>query len=431
LIMGLTDMYPPVWYKGMNVLVFSVVFGCASLVIACPCALGLAAPTALIVGAGVGARYGVLIKGGRVLEITQGVTTVCFDKTGTLTTGQFQVSKVIRPQSSLMKVDSQDNNTGKQQFTMEEIMLIVASAESGSTHPIANALVSHFQTLNTQLMKLIQPQDYLYVPGKGIRCKLDYKSSTLSVIVGTRSFLVEEMPDVEFPTQDMQELHDMGCTLVFVAVDNKVEVVIGLSDTVKPEARDVVSYLRKKLGMTVYMITGDNALAARQAAKEIGIPEKCVYSEVLPSEKAGIVSALQQTPHGIWSLTGKPVVMMVGDGINDSPSLAQADVGIAMGEGTDIAMECSGVVLMRNNLEGVVLAIDLSRATYRRIIWNLLLSFVYNILAIPIAAGVLFPLIKVLMPPWVAGVAMVASSVSVLVSSLLLGLYRKPKIVKG
>jgi Cu+-exporting ATPase len=395
LILGLTNAYPSVWRPfGVNLYVFALIFHASTIVIACPCALGLATPTALMVGIGKGASFGVLIKGGKALEIAQRITGVAFDKTGTLTQGKLSVTKVIHL-----------NN-----HSLDELLVLLGSVESGSSHPIAQTLVKYAKDNTKELMS--QPSNYLSIPGRGIKCDVLGKS----LLVGNENFLVNV--EMNYPKEEVNALYEQGNTLVFISVNGILAGVVGLSDTIRPEAPKIVAKLGQ-MGIKVFMVTGDNQRAAKFMAKQVGIPEGNIHAGALPSDKVDVIKSLQSK---------KEVVLMVGDGINDSPSLTQADIGIAVAEGTDIAMECADIVLMKSCLDGVIIALDLSKVTYRRIILNFIWAFMYNVLAIPIAAGVLFPFIKILMPPWVAGVAMMFSSLSVLVSSLLLNCYHKPKI---
>eukprot|EP00249_Psilotum_nudum_P020231 c27613_g1_i1 orf=530-3580(+) len=408
---GKFSIYPASWLPaGTNVFVFSLMFAISVLVIACPCALGLATPTAVMVGTGVGASHGILIKSGEALERAQSIRYVVFDKTGTLTKG--------RPCVTSTKVFSNMLN--------DEFLKVVASAEIGSEHPLAKAIVDYahqfliygesltssvmLKTKDTSWLKKISMFEVL--PGQGVCCTVDGKS----VQVGNRKLMKEKGVEIpHFAEVHLIDVEERAMTGVLVAIDNCLVGVIGVADPLKKEAASVVKAL-KQMGIQSVMVTGDNWRTARAVAKEAGIEK--VMAEVLPAGKAAAVQALQKDG---------AVVGMVGDGINDSPALAAADVGMAIGAGTDIAIEAADYVLMRNDLEDVITAIDLSQKTFNRIRWNYVFAMGYNIVAVPVAAGVLYPFLGIRLPPWVAGAAMAFSSVSVVCSSLLLRKYNKPQ----
>uniref|UniRef100_A0A1J3GQ07 Copper-transporting ATPase RAN1 n=1 Tax=Noccaea caerulescens TaxID=107243 RepID=A0A1J3GQ07_NOCCA len=411
---GAVGAYPDDWLpKNGTHFVFSLMFSISVVVIACPCALGLATPTAVMVATGVGATNGVLIKGGDALEKAHKVKYVIFDKTGTLTQGKATVTTA--------KVFSE--------MDRGEFLTLVASAEASSEHPLAKAIVGyarhfHFldesaedgETNNKESQNsgwLLNTSDFSALPGKGIQCLVNEKL----ILVGNRKLMSENaitIPDhVEKFVADLEESAKTG---VIVAYDGVLVGVMGIADPLKREAIVVVEGLLR-MGVTPIMVTGDNWRTARAVAKEVGIED--VRAEVMPAGKADVIRSLQKDGS---------TVAMVGDGINDSPALAAADVGMAIGAGTDVAIEAADYVLMRNNLEDVITAIDLSRKTLTRIRMNYVFAMAYNVVSIPIAAGVFFPVLRVQMPPWAAGACMALSSVSVVCSSLLLRRYKKPRL---
>ncbi|CAN1225465.1 Copper-transporting ATPase RAN1 [Linum grandiflorum] len=341
-------------------------FSISVVVIACPCALGLATPTAVMVATGVGAKHGVLIKGGDALERAEKIKYVIFDKTGTLTQGKATVT-------SAKVFTGMDRG---------EFLRWVASAEASSEHPLAKAIVEyarHFHFFDgPSPTKLLDASDFSALPGTGVMCYIQGKR--------------------------------------VLVMDDELIGVLGVADPLKREAAVVIEGLQK-MGVEPIMVTGDNWRTARAVAKEVGISD--VRAEVMPAGKADVVRSFQKDGS---------LVAMVGDGINDSPALAASDVGMAIGAGTDIAIEAADYVLMRNNLEDVITAIDLSRKTFARIRMNYMFAMVYNVVSIPVAAGVFFPYTRLELPPWAAGACMALSSVSVVCSSLLLRLYKKPRL---
>ncbi len=355
------------------------------LVIACPCALGLATPTAIMVGTGKGAELGILIKGGEALETTQKISTVVLDKTGTITEGKPKLTD-IRLYGDISE---------------SEALALCASAERGSEHPIARAIVEDAAAKN---LELINPEDFKAVPGRGIDAHVAGKR----VLAGNLKLMNENAIDTALSQNDAETFAGSGRTLMYVAIDGKLVSLMAAADTVKPSSREAISKL-KKLGISVYMITGDNKSTALAIAREVGIDN--VLSDVMPKDKAGEVKHLQEA--------GQKVAM-VGDGINDAPALVQADVGFAIGTGTDVAVESADVVLMRGDLNEVPAAIALSRATIRNIKQNLFWAFIYNLLGIPFAAGVVYLFGGPLLSPIFAGAAMAFSSVSVVTNALRL-----------
>eukprot|EP01125_Pyxidicula_operculata_P019708 TRINITY_DN7166_c1_g1_i1.p2 TRINITY_DN7166_c1_g1~~TRINITY_DN7166_c1_g1_i1.p2 ORF type:complete len:877 (+),score=150.09 TRINITY_DN7166_c1_g1_i1:3183-5813(+) len=376
---------------GMNNVMFALMFAISTVVISCPCALGLATPTAVMVGTGIGAQNGILIKGGADLEIAHQISAIIFDKTGTLTKGKPSV------------VDT----TLVSSLKLEEVFFYVGSAESASEHPLANAITKKASELG---IKITSPKDFKYEPGYGLECLVDDHL----VHIGNQPWLKKN--NIQVPRSALSAMNNTS-TNILASVDNVLVAVIAIEDPIKPEAETAIRVLTKALNVECWMVTGDTKQTARHVAQKLGINN--VMSEVKPGDKANKVKELQAKGH---------IVAMVGDGINDSPALAQADVGIAIGAGTDIAIEAANIVLIRNNLLDVITAIDLSRETFMRIKLNYLWAVVYNILGIPVAAGVLYPLLFVQIPPLVAGACMAFSSVSVVVSSLWLRFYKKPVI---
>nr|AGO68201.1 heavy metal ATPase 7 [Silene vulgaris] len=414
-IAGVAGAYPKSWLsEDGNYFVFALMFSISVVVIACPCALGLATPTAVMVATGVGAKNGVLIKGGDALERAQKVKYVIFDKTGTLTQGKASVTTV----KVFTSVDR------------GEFLTLAASAEASSEHPLAKAVAEYARHFNffepsgaTNKQNddkdvryagwLLDVADFIAVPGRGVQCSIDGKR----VLIGNRKLLTENGLNIPTLVEDiMVELEQSAQTGVLVAYDGVLIGVLGIADPLKREAAIVVEGL-VKMGIRPVMVTGDNWRTAQAVAKEVGIHD--VRAEVMPAGKAEVIRSFQKDGS---------IVAMVGDGINDSPALAASDVGMAIGAGTDVAIEAADYVLMRNNLEDVITAIDLSRKTFLRIRMNYVFAVAYNVIAIPIAAGVFYPWIKFMLPPWVAGACMALSSVSVVCSSLLLRTYRKPRL---
>ena len=357
------------------------------LIIACPCALGLATPTALMVGIGRGAQAGILIKGGEALEMAHRVTAVVLDKTGTVTEGKPAVTDV-RPAGG---------------FAENELLRLAASAERGSEHPLATAVV---QAATDRRLSLATPTNFKAVAGHGLEAEVEGRG----VLIGNQKFLADRgVPTNELSADDLSE---SGKTLVFVAVDDRFAGSIAVADRPKPGAREAITRLKAE-GLSVVMLTGDTARTAGAIARELGIDR--VIAGVLPEGKANSIAALQAEDH---------VVAMVGDGINDAPALAKADVGIAMGTGTDVAIEAADIVLVKGDLAGVERAIALSRATMRTVKQNLFFAFAYNVLGIPLAAGVLYPVTGWLLSPMIASAAMALSSVSVVTNALRLRGFR-------
>uniref|UniRef100_A0A673ZHH3 P-type Cu(+) transporter n=1 Tax=Salmo trutta TaxID=8032 RepID=A0A673ZHH3_SALTR len=418
----LVEKYFPVSSLYYTDIYFAFQASITVLCIACPCSLGLATPTAVMVSTGVGAQNGILIKGGEPLEMAHKIQTVVFDKTGTITYG---APKVIQ-----VKIVVEGNRMPR-----SRLLAIVGTAENNSEHPLGAAITKYCkQELGTESLGVCAK--FQTVPGCGIRCQVSNTETLLRqhqedgegnnqgntlvqtasyvVLIGNREWMrrngLQIRPDID---ETMTEHERRGCTAVLVAVDSLLCAMIAIADTVKPEAGLAVHTLQS-MGLEVILMTGDNSKTARAIADQVGI--KKVFAELLPSHKMAMVEQLQQA--------GKRVAM-VGDGVNDSPALAMADVGIAIGTGSDVAIEAADVVLIRNDLLDVVGSIDLSKKTVQRIWINFVFALVYNLMGIPIAAGVFMP-VGLVLQPWMGSAAMALSSVSVVLSSLQLRCYTKP-----
>jgi P-type Cu+ transporter len=364
----------------------------AVLIIACPCALGLATPTAIMVGTGVGAEHGILVRSGESLETAHRISTIVLDKTGTVTRGEPAVTSIVPT------------------FLSEsELLSIAASAEAGSEHPIARAIVRHARERS---MPTLGHTTFEALPGRGMRAEI----AGNSVVIGNPALMGENGIDVAAAQTAVDQISVEGGTAVVVAIDGRIAGVIGVADEIRPEAPHAIAAMQK-MGMDVVMLTGDNKRTADAVARQVGI--RRVLAQVLPADKAAEVRRLREAGG---------VVAMVGDGINDAPALAEADVGIAVGTGTDIAIEASDITLLRGDLRRVVTAIALSRATINTVKQNLFWAFVYNVIGIPIAAGLLYPVTGWLLSPIIASAAMSLSSVSVLTNSLRLKSFREPAI---
>lgn len=374
--------------------IFALSVVITTLVIACPCALGLATPTSIMVGTGKGAEHGVLIKSGEALETTHNLETIVFDKTGTLTEGKPIVTDILVTPL----------------ITKEDLLYYAASGETGSEHPLGEAIVQKSKEEN---MTLVKPDHFEAIPGHGVRVEIDGKD----MYIGNRKLMVEQKIDLSRMEKESDRLADEGKTPMYLSMDGELAGIIAVADTLKENSVKAVKELKKR-NVEVIMITGDNKRTAQAIAKQVGIDR--VLSEVLPEDKAEEVKKLQES--------GKKVAM-VGDGINDAPALAQADIGIAVGSGTDVAIESADIVLMRNDLTAVLTAIDLSHTTLRNIKQNLFWAFAYNLVGIPVAMGLLYIFGGPLMNPMFAAVAMSFSSVSVLLNALRLKRF-KPAVIK-
>lgn len=380
------------YYFGQIGLAFSVLVFVSIVVISCPCALGVATPAALLVGTSKGAQSGVLIKGGEYLELAGKIDTVIFDKTGTLTVGKPSVTDIVSTDI----------------LSSDELLHLAASVEKGSEHPLGEAIVNE---ASRRSVGLSGPQDFEAIAGKGVKARVDGRM----VLLGNRRFITENGCELTIVEPELRKLEEQGKTAMIVVQDGKVGGIIAVADTVKPSAKATVDAL-KRMEIQVVMLTGDNSRTAAAIANKIGIQR--FVAEVLPQQKEKTIESLQSEGR---------VVAMVGDGINDAPALAKADVGIAIGSGTDIAKETGGIVLIKDDLQNVATAIKLSRKTLSKIKQNLFWAFAYNIILIPVAAGALVPVFgaqvySVL--PFLAAGAMAISSVTVLGNSLLLFRFR-------
>ena len=361
-------------------LVYALVTSVTVLIIACPCALGLATPMSLMVGIGKGAENGILIRSGEALQTARAIQTVVLDKTGTITKGKPELTDIVLADQSIVKDD--------------ELLRLASSVEKVSEHPLAQAIVEGAQA---RKLELAEVKDFEAIPGHGVSAKVEGKN----ILIGNLKLMNRENIALGSLEEKSKFLADDGKTPMFIALDGKAAGIIAVADTVKEDSSEAVKALQA-LGIEVVMITGDNRRTAEAIARKVGV--KRVLAEVLPEDKAKNVQLLQAE--------GKKVAM-VGDGINDAPALAQADVGLAIGTGTDVAIEASDITLIRGSLKGVVTAIEVSRATMNNIYQNLVGAFFYNVLGIPVAMGVLFPFFGLLLSPLIAGAAMAFSSVTV------------------
>ncbi len=363
------------------------------LIIACPCALGLATPTSIMVGTGKGAENGILIKGGEALETAHKIQAIILDKTGTITIGEPKVTDVIAYNG----------------FDENDILSLAAAVEKGSEHPLGEAI---YKSAEEKSMTIPEASSFKAIPGHGVEALVN----DVKVQLGNLKLMQEQNINTDSAKDQLIALADEGKTPMFVAFDHKLAGIIAVADTLKKDSQQAIQTFHR-IGLEVVMITGDNKRTAEAIARQVGVDR--VFAEVLPEEKANHVKQLQ--------LEGK-IVAMVGDGINDAPALAQADVGIAIGTGTDVAMEASDITLIKGSLTSVAHAIQLSKATMRNIKQNLFGSFIYNTLGIPIAAGVLYPFIGLLLSPIIASAAMAASSVTVVSNALRLRRFKVKEI---
>ncbi len=378
-----TDRLPP------SPLLMSLKLAISLMVVACPCALGLATPTALIVGSSLGAQRGLLIRGGDVLQQVEKLDIVVFDKTGTLTLGCPQVQDIVPIAPTL---------------SPDRLLQLAATLESGTQHPLALAILTAAQTTKLNLLSM---QDSQTIAGCGVQATIQNQPYKL----GTSAWLIAAGVTIEtLILQQAEQFGKEGKTVIFIAQDRQLLGLITVTDTLRPEANDTVQALQNQ-GLRVMLLTGDRLSVAHSIATQVGIPHDQIIAEVLPQGKADAIAKLQQNGH---------CVAMVGDGINDAPALAQADVGIALKGGTDVASETAGIVLLRDRLSDVLAALTLSRMTLRTIYANLGWAMIYNIVAIPVAAGLLLPTWKIVLTPGQAGILMAMSSITVVGNSILL-----------
>jgi Cu+-exporting ATPase len=366
-------------------LAHALVNAVAVLIIACPCALGLATPMSIMVGTGRGAQAGVLIRNAEALETLERVDTLVIDKTGTLTEGK---PKLITWESAEGREDL-------------EMLRLLASLEQASEHPLAGAIVAGAKERGLQLAKT---DSFRSVTGKGVTGTIEGRT----VAVGSAKLLEELSVDPQTLVKRAEELRQQGQTVMLVAVEGRPAGLVGVADPIKPSTPEAIQLLHAE-GIRLVMLTGDNRTTAQAVASKLGLDG--IQADVLPDQKAVVVKRLQSEGH---------VVAMAGDGVNDAPALAQAQVGIAMGTGTDVAMESAGVTLVQGDLRGIARARRLSRGTMRNIRQNLFFAFFYNVLAVPIAAGVLYPFFGLLLSPMIASAAMTFSSFSVIMNALRL-----------
>jgi Cu+-exporting ATPase len=399
-------------------LVFALSNLMAVLLIACPCAIGLAAPTAVMVGIGKAAEHGVLFRGAGALEMTSKLTAVVLDKTGTLTRGEPSVTDILvssqfTVHSSQVTEETSGGSSGlsvnREPSTLNrsqrELLRLAASAERGSEHPLGESIVARAKA---EGLVLVTPESFEAIPGQGVRSRVEGRR----LVLGNLKLMRGQGFQLDGWTEEGERLAAEGKTPVFLAIDGSLAGMIAVADTLKPHAREAVAALRR-LKLQIVMMSGDSRRTAEAIAKEVGIDR--VLAEVLPEEKAGEVRTLQAQGH---------VVAMVGDGINDAPALAQADVGIAIGTGTDVAIEASDVTLITDDLRAVVTAIALGTRAMRIMRQNFFWAMAYNVVLIPVAAGALYPMLGLLMSPVLAGAAMALSSVSVVSNSLRLRAFR-------
>lgn len=372
------------WLIAGESFIFSLTIFISVLVIACPCALGLATPTAIMVGTGKGAENGILIKGGEALETTHKIDTIVFDKTGTITEGKPKVTDIIT-----------------NSISEEELLILAASSEKGSEHPLGEAILNEGRNKNLKLKKI---DKFNAIAGQGIDVVIENKN----ILLGNRKLMIDQNIDITIFNDKVEDLSNQGKTPMYIAINKEIKGIIAVADVVKVSSKKAIETLHK-MGIKTVMITGDNENTAKAIAKEVGIDN--VLAEVLPEDKAKSIKKLQDE---------NKKVAMVGDGINDAPALAKADIGIAIGSGSDVAIESADIVLIRSDLMDVSNAIKLSKATIRNIKQNLFWAFAYNVLGIPVAMGVLHIFGGPLLNPMIAAAAMSLSSISVLLNALRL-----------
>lgn len=392
------------WLALGQSLSFAIAVFVTVLIVACPCALGLATPVAVIMGTGIAAQNGILIKSGKALEIVKKINIIVFDKTGTLTKGEPAITDII-----ILSASSE-----------EQILQIAASIEKNSEHPLAQAILNKAKEKNLALSDVI---NFQAIPGHGVEGELKIINNELNILFGNRKLMDENGIEInQSINEKIEQLENEGKTVMILAVGEKSSIIhdskfmiyglIAVADTLKAYSKEAVDALRG-MGKQIAMITGDNRRVAEAIGKQVGIEQ--ILADVLPGEKSAAIKKLQDE---------KNIVAMVGDGINDAPALAQADLGIALGSGTDVAIETGEIILIKDDLRDVVRAINLSSYTLKKIKQNLFWAFFYNIITIPLAAGLLYPLTKWLLNPAIAAAAMAFSSVSVILNALLMKYYK-------
>ena len=385
-VIGIAILSFVIWLLLGQSLAFSLMVFVAVLIIACPCALGLATPTAVMMGTGLAAKKGILIKNSKALEIARNVNIIIFDKTGTLTKGEPSITDII-------KINDYVNENS--------ILQIAASIEKNSEHPLAQAIINKAKA---EKIKFSKTKNFQAIPGHGVLAEIGNRK----ILFGTRKLMSDNQINPTTIEKKMITLENQGKTAMILAQNKEIIGIIAVADTLKDYSKEAVKMLHK-MGKSVAMITGDNKKVGQAIAKQVGIDR--VLAEVLPQKKSAEIKKLQNKGN---------VVAMVGDGINDAPALAQADLGIALGSGTDVAMETGEIILIKDDLRDVVTAINLSKYTLNKIKQNLFWAFFYNIIGIPVAAGILYPLTGWLLSPTIAAAAMAFSSISVVLNSLLM-----------
>ncbi|MBQ4360546.1 MAG: heavy metal translocating P-type ATPase, partial [Proteobacteria bacterium] len=386
-VLGIAIVAAVIWFVCGQTLPFVLNIFTSVLVIACPCAMGLATPTAIIVGTGMGASHGILFKSAEALEMTHHIQTVVFDKTGTLTEGTPKVTDIIGNHPN-------------------DIISMASSLEIHSSHPIAKAICKHAEDLN---LTPIQIHDYHSIDGKGISAQ---NESNASIVIGSTSLMKDYQIDISSFEKDIMRLQSEGKTVVCVAQNKEISGIIAIADDIRSDAQEAIQKL-KTLHIQAMMLTGDQENVAKTICDKAGLDD--FKAGILPTQKADAIKDLQKDNH---------TIMMVGDGINDAPALTQADIGCAIGSGSDIAIEYAQIILIKNRILDVVRAIQLSRQTMRKIKQNLFWAFCYNTLGIPIAAGVFYPAFGLLLVPMVCAIAMCLSSIFVVTNALSLKRHR-------
>jgi P-type Cu+ transporter len=384
---------------------FSLLLSMTVLVISCPCAVGLVTPSAMMAGTGKAAEYGVLFKGAEAIENASHLKTIVFDKTGTLTKGEPSVTDTVV--SGLWAWEADDSMRGLPSLA-DHLLRLAAITEKNSEHPLGEAIV---RAAEAKGLTLADTESFNSIPGHGVAAQVEGRA----VLLGTRKLMRERNVDFSALVSRAEGLEADGKTVMFVAVDGQPAGLIAVADTLKEHSAEAIGHLHR-LGLEVVMITGDNRRTAEAIARQVGIDR--VLAEVLPQDKAEEVKKLQAL--------GRKVAM-VGDGVNDAPALAQSDVGMAIGSGTDVAKETGHVILIKDDLRDVVVALEVARATMNKVKQNLFWAFVYNTLGIPLAAGLLYPFVALIISPELAGLLMAVSSVTVTLNTLLLKRF-KPSV---